>query len=152
MIVESFPRYALQNTQTFIRIVSMFIRLSKKMHFHKYFEELFTKGQLILATFSFNLSRNIRAVYTRENKPPLTIAAAYVRLEGNHLYEYGLHKTRTTRINGSRLSTRPDRSSDDVVCFGASCNLRQWLEQAKQRNDWLWSWKLPYFTVFFVSN
>ena len=103
MIVESFPKYALQSTQTFIGILSMFIRLSKQMHFHKYFEERFTKGQVILETFSFNLSRNIRAVYNRENKPRLTIAAAYVRREGNHLYEYGLHKTRTTSINGSRL-------------------------------------------------
>ena len=103
MIVESFPRYALQNTQTFIGIVSMFIRLSKNMHFHKSFEELFTKGQVILETFSLNLSRNIRAVHTRENNPRLTIAVAYLRSEGNHLYEHGLHKTRTTSINGSRL-------------------------------------------------
>ena len=41
-------------------------------------------------------------------------SAAYMRREGNHLYEYGLHKTRTTRINGSRLSTRPNLSNDDV--------------------------------------
>ena len=38
----------------------------------------------------------------------------------NHLYEYGLHKTRTARINGSRLSSRPDRSNDDVVYYEAS--------------------------------
>ena len=44
-----------------------------------------------------------RAVYKRENKPRLTLAAAYVRRERNHLYEYGLHKTRTARINGSWL-------------------------------------------------
>ena len=34
---------------------------------------------------------DIRAVYTRENKPRLTIAAAYIRRERNHLYEYGLY-------------------------------------------------------------
>ena len=32
-----------------------------------------------------------RAVYTGENKPQLTLAAAYIRREGNHLYEYGLY-------------------------------------------------------------
>ena len=47
-----------------------------------------------------------RAVYTRENKPRLTLAAAYTRRERNHLYEYGLHKTRIPRINSSRLSSR----------------------------------------------
>ena len=41
------------------------------------------------------------------------------RTQRNHLYEYGLHKTRTARINGSRLSSRPDRSNDDVGCSGA---------------------------------
>ena len=35
--------------------------------------------------------RNNRAVYTRENKPRLTLAAAYIRRERNHLYEYGLY-------------------------------------------------------------
>ena len=34
---------------------------------------------------------NNRAVYTRENKPRLTLAAAYIRRERNHLYEYGLY-------------------------------------------------------------
>ena len=34
-----------------------------------------------------------------------------------------------------------DRFNDDAVCFGASCNLQQWLEQARKRNDWLWSGK-----------
>ena len=60
----------------------------------------------------------------------------------NHLYECGLHKTRTAGINGSRLSPRPDQSNDDVVCFGAS-------ERAIKRNDWLWSGKSPYFTLSF---
>ena len=32
-----------------------------------------------------------RAVYTRENKLRLTLAAAYIRRERNHLYEYGLY-------------------------------------------------------------
>ena len=35
--------------------------------------------------------KTIRAVYTRENKPRLTLAAAYIRRERNHLYEYGLY-------------------------------------------------------------
>ena len=35
-------------------------------------------------------SRNNRAVYTRENKPRLTLAAAYVSRERNCLYEYKL--------------------------------------------------------------
>ena len=33
---------------------------------------------------------NIRAVYTRENKPRLTLAEAYIIRERNHLYEYKL--------------------------------------------------------------
>ena len=33
---------------------------------------------------------NNRAVYTRENKPRLTLAAAYVSRERNYLYEYKL--------------------------------------------------------------
>ena len=40
----------------------------------------FWRGQLLC---------NIRAVYTRENKPWLTLAAAYIRRKRNHLYEYG---------------------------------------------------------------
>lgn len=62
----------------------------------------------------------IRLVYTRENKPWLTLAAAYIRREQTHLYGYGIHKTRTARINGSRLSSWPTGSSDDVFCFDAS--------------------------------
>ena len=34
---------------------------------------------------------NNKAVYTRENKPRLTLAAVYIRRERNHLYEYGLY-------------------------------------------------------------
>ena len=75
------------------------------------------------------------------------MAAVYIRREGNHLYEYSLYKTRTAGINGSRLSMRQDRFNDDVGCFGASCNLQQWLERARKRNDWLWSGKSPYFTL-----
>ena len=37
-----------------------------------------------------NILGNIRAVYTRENKPRLTLAAAYVSRERNYLYEYKL--------------------------------------------------------------
>ena len=83
-----------------------------------------------------------RAVYTRENKPWLSLATAYIRGERNHLCECGLHKTQTAGINGSRLSPWPDQSNDDIVCFGAS-------QQAKERNDWLWSGKSPYFTLPF---
>ena len=78
------------------------------------------------------------------------MAAAYIRREGNHLYEYSLYRTRIARINGSRLRTRSDRFNDDVACFGASFNLQQWLERARKRNDWLWSGKLPYFTLSFL--
>ena len=91
---------------------------------------------------------------TRENKPRLTIAAAYIRRETNHLYEYSLYQTRTARINGSWLSSRPDRFNDDVVCFGASfwgncvCISQQWLGRAKKLNDWLWPVKNA---VFFHS-
>ena len=47
-----------------------------------------------------------------------------MRPERKHLFEYGLHKTRTTCMNSSRPSSRPDRSNDDVVCFRACviCN------------------------------
>ena len=37
-----------------------------------------------------NISGNNRAVYTRENKPRLTLAAAYIIRERNYLYEYKL--------------------------------------------------------------
>ena len=47
----------------------------------------------------------------RESKPRLTLTEAYIRHERNHPYKYGLHKTRTAGINGSRLSSRTDRSS-----------------------------------------
>ena len=92
----------------------------------------------LLCTFS----AVTRAVYTREIKPWLSLATAYIRGERNHLYECGLHRMRTAGINGSRLGPRPDQSNDDVVCFGAS-------ERAKKRNDWLWSGKSPYFTLSF---
>ena len=68
---------------------------------------------------------NIRVVYTRENKSRLTRAEAYISRERIHLYEYGLHKTRTAGINGSWLSSRPERSNDEVVCFGAERSLRK---------------------------
>ena len=55
------------------------------------------------------LEKNL-AVYTRENKPRLTLVEAYIRRERNYLYNYGLHKTQTARMNGSRLSSRPDHS------------------------------------------
>ena len=40
----------------------------------------------------------IRAVYTRENKPRLTLAAAYVSRERNYLYEYKLPGQDKTRL------------------------------------------------------
>ena len=46
------------------------------------------------------------------------------------------------RYNGSQLSLRPDKSNDDLVCFGVS-------KRAKKRNDWLWSGKSSYFTLSF---
>ena len=57
---------------------------------------------------------DVGAVYTRENRPQLTLTEAYIRRERNHLYKYGLQKTRNAGINGSRLSSQPDRSNDDV--------------------------------------
>ena len=39
----------------------------------------------------------------RENKPRLTLAAAYIRRELGHLYQCGFHKTRNSRINGSLM-------------------------------------------------
>lgn len=43
-----------------------------------------------------------------------------LRRERNHLYDYALHNTQTARKNGLRLTSRLDRSDDDVNCFGAS--------------------------------
>ena len=44
-----------------------------------------------MRTLIISLTRlYIRAVYTRENKPRLTLAAAYVSRERNYLYEYKL--------------------------------------------------------------
>ena len=42
-------------------------------------------------TINYKGIHDNRAVYTRENKPRLTLAAAYIRRERNHLYEYGLY-------------------------------------------------------------
>ena len=36
------------------------------------------------------MKKVIRAVYTRENKPQVTLAAAYIMPERNYLYEYKL--------------------------------------------------------------
>ena len=90
---------------------------------------------------------HIRAVYTRENKPRLTLAVAYIRGERNHLYECRLHKTRTAGINGSRLSPRPDQSNDDVLSFGAS-------ERASKKAKRLALVRkiATFYTVVFFSN
>ena len=47
------------------------------------------------------LPSNNRAIYTRKNKTRLTLDQ--IRRELYHLYEHVLCKTRTARINGSRL-------------------------------------------------
>ena len=49
---------------------------------------LLTQGLFLSATL---WDFHNRAVYTRENKPWLTLAAAYIRCKRNHLYEYGLY-------------------------------------------------------------
>ena len=46
----------------------------------------------VLSKYALRVSHiDNRAVYTRENKLRLTLAAAYIRRERNHLYEYGLY-------------------------------------------------------------
>ena len=49
------------------------------------FAELPINRAVVFAELPIN-----RAVYTRENKPRLTLAAAYVIRKRNYLYEYGL--------------------------------------------------------------
>ena len=44
-----------------------------------------------------------------KNKPRITHAAAYVRCKLDYLYERGLHKTRSARINGSRSASLQSR-------------------------------------------
>ena len=117
--------------------------LLKRVRFDS-FSDFVRAGWLVVIINEWT-NRHNRAVYTRENKPRLTLATACIRGERNHLYECGLHKMRTAGIYDSRLSPRPDQSNDDVVCFGAS-------ERAKKRNDWLWSGNLPYFTLSFLFN
>ena len=65
-----------------------------------YLISLLLKNSLLYPTM-LRSTREIRAVYTRDNKPQLTLAEAYIRGEKNHLYECGLHKMRTAGINGS---------------------------------------------------
>ena len=43
-----------------------------------------------MVKFSHSALLDNRAVYTRENKPRLTLGAAYVSRERNYLYEYKL--------------------------------------------------------------
>ena len=76
-------------------------------------------------------------------------AAAYVRRKRNYFYDYGLHKTRTARINDSRLSSPLDRSNGDVVCFCTSHDFQQWLERSKLRSDWLRSGNRHILRYFF---
>ena len=47
---------------------------------------------------------NIRAVYTRENKPRITQSAAYVSRELSHLYEHGLSKELVRGLRKPRLT------------------------------------------------
>ena len=42
-----------------------------------------------------------------------------------------------------------DRSNDDKFCFGAPPQFSTMNRASKKRNDWLWSGKLPYFTLSF---
>ena len=65
-----------------------------------YLISLLLKNSLLYLTM-LRSTREIRAVYMRDDKPRLTLAAAYIRGERNHLYECGLHKMRTAGINGS---------------------------------------------------
>ena len=104
----------------------------------------------------FFCSPYIRAVYTRKNKPRLTLAAAYISRKRNYLYEYGLNNTPTAGINGSRLDLRPDRSSDDAICFGASFGVIAFASrncngssEQQGRNDWLCPKKPRIFSVSF---
>ena len=48
-------------------------------------------GEGITTRYELKIKCLIKAVYTRANKPRLTLAAAYIRRERNHLYEYGLY-------------------------------------------------------------
>ena len=47
-------------------------------------------GIVIYCVNCFHCVDHFRAVYTRENKPRLTLAAAYIVHERNYLYEYKL--------------------------------------------------------------
>ena len=47
-------------------------------------------GIVIYCVNCFHCVDHFRAVYTRENKPRLTLAAAYIVHEMNYLYEYKL--------------------------------------------------------------
>ena len=73
-----------------------------------------------MRTLIISLTRlYIRAVYTRENKPRLTLAATHVSRERNYLYEYklpGQDKPRLEKalnvdfvpfIRGVRVSCKP---------------------------------------------
>ena len=90
-------------------------------------------------------------VYTRENNPRLTLVEAYIRRERNYLYDYGLHKTQTARMNGSGLSLRPDHSWPEMTwfVFVPPVILQQWLKRAKMGNTCLLSGKSSYFTLPF---
>ena len=97
---------------------------------------------------SYNFQQGRSTALIREKISPSlrTLAEAYIRRERNHFFENGLHMTRIAGINGSRLSSWTDRSSDDVVCFGASRNLRKAKRLALV-------WKIViFYIVFLVSN
>ena len=49
-------------------------------------------------------ARDIRAVYTRENKPRITQSAAYLSRELSHLYEHGLYKKLVRGLRKPRTS------------------------------------------------
>ena len=63
---------------------------------------LFQNAQvhITLGTFEsgFGSIWDIRAVHTRENKPRVTLAAAYIIRERNYLYEYKLPRQDKPRV------------------------------------------------------
>ena len=60
---------------------------------------------------------HIRAVYTGKNKPRLSLA--YISREGSHFTTTTYIRRELLVYYASPLSSRPDWSNDDVVCFGA---------------------------------
>ena len=77
---------------------------------------------------------NNKVVWKRQNKPRFTLASANIRRENNYLYEQGLHKNRTARINGSRISFILTSPVITELVFLVPC-FDVHFEWAKRRND-----------------